>query len=179
MTVTEEVPAVVAGAVAELADEQWRVARLVDAARTRNTWDTRLGASARWRLVRLGHFPQYAAELDWTPREVTGHLRDSARIFTERLDRIRAESEPALPDFVTDAPERLADYRSVPLDRLVEELRAAQAGLLQAVAGVPTSDLDRGGMHEVDGRVTVADILAFLPAHQRDHAQQMAALLGR
>lgn len=179
MTVTEEMPAVAAAAVTELADEQWRVAGLVDAALARRAWDARLSADERWRLVRLGHFPEYAAELDWTPREVAGHLRDSARIFADRIRRIRTESEPRLADFVTDAPERLAGYRAVPPDRLAEELRAAQADLLQAVAAVRAGDLDRAGVHEVDGRVAVADLLAFLPEHQRDHAEQLAALLAR
>jgi hypothetical protein len=172
-------PAVVAGAVAELAEAQWRVAGLVDAALMRGAWDARLSPDARRRLVRLGHFPQFATELDWTPREVAGHLRDSARIFADRLRRIRTEAEPRLADFVTDAPERLADYRVLPPHRLAEELRAAQAELLQTVADIRGAELDRAGIHEVDGRVTVADLLAFLPGHQRDHADQLTVLLAR
>ncbi len=179
VTVTEALPDVVATAVATLADEQWRVAGLVDAALTRNAWDARLLPEQRRRLVRLGHFPQYATELDWTPREVAGHLRDSARIFTDRLRRIRTEREPALADFVPDAPERLADYRTTAPDRLVAELRTAQAGLLREIADVRAADLDRAGIHAVDGRVTVAGLLTFLPGHQRDHADQLAALLQR
>jgi hypothetical protein len=177
VTVTEAVPGAVASAVAALADEQWRVAALVDAALARDAWDARLRPEQRRRLVRLGHFPAYSAELDWTPLEVAGHLRDSARIFGDRIRRIRTEPEPALADFVTDAPDRLSDYRTTAPVDLVDQLRSAQAELLRAVAAVRTADLDRAGMHEVDGRVTVADLLAFLPGHQRDHADQLAALL--
>jgi hypothetical protein len=171
------VPAPVAAAVAALADEQWRVHGLVDAALARDGWEARLRPEQRHRLVRLGHFPGYSAELDWTPREVAGHLRDSARVFTDRIGRIRSGREPALADFVTDAPERLADYRTTTPATLVSELRAAQAQLLRAVAAVRAADLDLAGVHEVDGRVTIADLLAFLPGHQRDHADQLAALL--
>ncbi len=177
MTVTEAVPDAVASAVAALADEQWRVAVLVDAALARDEWNARLRPEQRRRLVRLGHFPAYSAELDWTPREVAGHLRDSARIFGDRIRRISTEDEPTLADFVTDAPERLADYRTTPAGDLVAQLRTAQAGLLSAVADVRAADLDRCGFHEVDGRVSIADLLAFLPGHQRDHADQLAALL--
>ena len=179
VTVTDALPDVAATAVAALADEQWRVAGLVDAALTRAAWDARLLPEQRRRLVRLGHFPEYSTELDWTPREVAGHLRDSARIFTDRLRRIRVEREPALVDFVTCAPERLADYRTTAPDRLVGELRDAQAGLVQEVADVRSADLDRAGIHAVSGRVTVAELLAFLPGHQRDHADQLTALLQR
>jgi hypothetical protein len=178
VTVTESVPGATAVAVAALAEEQWRVAGLLATADRRGTWEQRLAPEQRRRLVRLGHFPAYAAELDWTPRDVAGHLRDSAQIFTERLRRLRAEDRPLLPDFVTDDPARLAGYRATPPARLVEELRAAQAQLLAAVAAIGVDDLARVGVHEVDGEVTVAGLLAFLPGHQRDHADQLAALLN-
>jgi hypothetical protein len=180
MTMTEPVvPETVAISASALAEEQWRVATLVAAIGTRGRWDAVLCTDSRWQLVRRGHFPQYGAELDWTPREVVGHLRDSARVFTERLARMRTEDSPRLADFVTDAPDRLAEYRATPVEQLADELRTAQAALLATVAGLGPADLDRAGVHEVDGRVTVADLVAFLPAHQRDHAEQLTALLGR
>ncbi len=180
MTMTEPVvPETVATNASTLADEQWRVAVLVAAIETRGRWDARLGTDARWRLARRGHFPQYASELDWTPREVVGHLRDSARVFTERLRRMTTEDTPRLPDFVTDDAARLADYRATPVEVLADELRTAQADLLATVAGLDRDDLQRGGVHEVDGRVTVADLVEFLPAHQREHVEQLTALLGR
>jgi hypothetical protein len=180
VTMTDPVvPAAVADTAAALAEEQWRVATLVRTASVHDRWDAVLDGHARWRLLRSGHFPQYAAELDWTPREVVGHLRDSARVFTERLRRLTTEDEPLLADFRTDAPDRLADYRATPVELLADELRTAQAALLASVAGLGPADLDRAGRHETDGPVTVAGLLRFLPAHQRDHAEQLTALVGR
>jgi hypothetical protein len=180
MTMTEPVvPETVAISASALAEEQWRVATLVAAIATRGRWGAELDSDARWRLVRLGHFPQYGSELDWTPREVVGHLRDSARVFTERLHRLRTEDTPRLADFVPADAARLADYRTTPVEQLADELRTSQAALLATIAGLGPADLDRAGAHEVDGRVTVADLIAFLPAHQRDHAEQLTALLGR
>ncbi len=173
------VPAAVASSAAALAEEQWRVATLVRAAEVRGRWDAVLDDGVRWRLVRSGHFPQYSGELEWTPREVAGHLRDSAQVFTGRIRRMLAEDLPRLPDFVTDAPERLAAYRSTPPSQLFDELRTAQAALLSTVAALGPADLEREGLHEVEGRVTVAQLVAFLPAHQRDHAEQLGALLAR
>ncbi len=179
MTVTDEGTAAVATAAAELADAQRQVAELVRVALARGAWDVELSPDGRSQLVDRGHFPEYTAELDWTPREVTGHLRDSARIFADRIGRIRSTDQPALADFVTDAPERLADYRTTPLDQLAEELRVAQAALLDAVANVRGTELDRAGVHEVDGPMRLGGLLAFLPEHQRDHAEQLTALLAR
>jgi hypothetical protein len=161
---------------AALATHQARVADLLDRAATRTTRP--LAPEARRRLVRLGHFPAYAAELDWTPWEVAGHLRDSARVFTDRIERVLREPRPVLADFVPDAPDRVADYRASPPAVLLAELAAAQAVLLRTVAAVAPDRLGAAGLHEVDGEVTVADLLAFLPAHQRDHAEQLAALVG-
>ena len=173
------VPESVAESASALADEQWRVAVLAKAVGARGRWAAELGSDARWGLVRRGHFREYAVELDWTPREVVGHLRDSARIFTDRIRRLCAEHSPRLADFLTDAPDRLADYRTTPVDRLTDELRTAQAALLATVAALGPADLDRAGVHEIDGRVTVAGLIAFLPGHQRDHAEQLSALLER
>ncbi len=179
VTVTERVPALVASSAAALADEQARVGGLVAAAAARNRWDAGLHPEQRRRLARLGHFCQYSAELDWTPRDVAGHLRDSATVFADRIRRICTEQRPLLPDFVTDAPERLADYRSVHPADLVDQLRTAQAGLLATILAVRVDQLDRAGVHVVDGRLSLTDVLAFLPGHQRDHADQLSALLSR
>jgi hypothetical protein len=157
-----------------LALQQHRVAGLVARAGGR---PLRLSPAARHRLVGLGHFPAYAAELDWTPHEVAGHLRDSARVFTDRIERIGREDRPALPDFVPDEPARVAGYRAVPPAVLLRELAAAQAELLRVVAAVDPGRLGAVGVHEVDGEVSLADLLAFLPGHQRDHAEQLAALV--
>ncbi len=164
----------VTAAAAGLAAQQDRVAGLLARAPGRGR---PLSPEARRRLVRLGHFPAYATELDWTPWEVAGHLRDSARVFTDRIRRIGAEDRPALADFVPDEPERVAGYRATPPAVLLAELAAAQAGLLRAVAAVRPDRLDAVGVHAVDGPVSLADLLGFLPGHQRDHAEQLAALV--
>lgn len=158
-----------------LAAEQERVAAIVSAL-TAAGWRAELSPAARERLLVTGHFPAYATELDWTPREVVGHLRDSARIFAERIGRLRTEDRPRFPDFVTDDPGRLADYRTTSPGELRQQLRTAQAGLLAAVEAVPPGELSRVGEHEVEGELTLGQVLAFLPGHQRDHREQLAAL---
>ena len=168
----------VAEAAEGLARQQARVDVLVSAAVAGDGWSARLSPGDRARLIGLGHFPEYSSELDWTPREVTGHLRDSALVFTERLYRLRRESAPLLADFVPAAPDRVAGYRAVHPVQLVEQLRTAQAALFEALAGTRPEELERAGVHEADGPVTVADLLAFLPGHQRDHAEQLLALLS-
>lgn len=162
-------------AVHALAVQQDQVGPLLDRL-TDAVFESDVNPLALERLLLLDHFVgDYGFELDWTPRQIAGHLRDSARIFADRIRRIRSEDEPELPDFVTDAPERLADYAGTPRDELRSQLDAAQAELRAAVGDVPDAELDRAGWHETDGRVTLRDILAFLPEHQSDHREQLAA----
>jgi hypothetical protein len=170
-------PDLVARSTVTLEEQQSKVALLVAAAASDDRWHACLQPEDRQRLVHLGHFPDYAIELDWTVGEVAGHLRDSARVFTDRLRRMCTERQPRLADFVTDAPERLDDYRSTPPAQLLQQLRRAQEELLRTVAGVDATQLHRTGLHAVDGRITVVEVLDFLPRHQLDHAQQLAAQL--
>lgn len=157
-----------------LAVEQDQVGPLLDRL-TDAIYDGDINPLALERLLIMGHFMEYGHELDWSPRHVAGHLRDSARIFTDRIQRILAEDDPHLVDFVTDDPELIAEYEAAERDDLRDELDAAQAELRRTVAEVPEEALDRAGIHETDGRVTLRSILDFLPGHQSDHREQLAA----
>ncbi len=158
-----------------LAVEQDQVGSLLDRLGDA-LFESEVNPLALERLMLTGHFMgDYGFELDWTPRQIAGHLRDSARVFTERIRRIRAEDEPRLADFVTDAPDRLDDYAATTREDLRTQLDDAQAELRAAVADIPDAELDRAGVHEVDGRVTLRELVAFLPEHQSDHREQLAA----
>lgn len=162
-------------AARELAVEQERVGAIVSSL-TPAGWEAQLSPLGLERLLPTGHFPSYVAELDWSPRQVVGHLRDSARIFADRIARLRDEERPAFADFVTDDPDRLADYAATEPAELASELEEAQRALLAAVEGVRDDELDRRGVHEVEGELTLGEVLRFLPEHQRDHRMQLAAL---
>lgn len=163
-------------AASNLSTWQRHVARLVDEVDALEGWSAVLPPHERERLVRQGHFVAYVGELDWTPHEVIGHLRDSALIFSERIRRLQVESEPVMSDFSTTAPERLADYRATGTRQMVAQLQAAQTTLHGAIACVEESQLDRSGWHDVDGRLSLHDVLTFLPGHQQDHGCQLEAL---
>lgn len=127
-------------------------------------------------MQELGHFPDYEPELDWTPRQVAGHLRDSAQIFAARIRAIQTQDRPFLIDFVTTDPARLHNYAATPIQLLLDELDDAQAQLCQCLLRVSDEDLPLLAVHEVDGEVSLAAMVAFLPPHQRDHATQLETL---
>ena len=162
----------------DLRQAQDRVRQVVAQLPLGHYWDRPLTQGANAALSAQGHFPQYRHELTWTARAVVGHLRDSARIFTDRIHSIQAGSDPELVDFVTDEPERLAGYHAIQLPVLLAELEVAQQQLAQAAATVRCDQLGLRGRHLVDGPVTVAQLLDFLPRHQCDHADQLESLLA-
>lgn len=169
-------PDPIEAATTQLRRWQRRVAALVEEIDSLDAWSVTLPPHERGRLIGQGHFTAYAAELDWSPLEVVGHLRDSALVFAERIRRLRSEAEPLLADFDTTAFERIADYRATGGRPLAAQLRSAQTTLHRSVWAVEASQLELHGWHPVEGRMTVRDLLRFLPDHQRDHAIQLEAL---
>lgn len=164
-----------AGPAAGLPAQQERVRQALEAI-GETGWLRPPGDSVRARLAGLGHFPEFAGELAWPPCDVAGHLRDSALIFSARIQAVCMIDRPYLVDFSTCDPARVARYRSLTRDRMLRELAAAQQRLAAAVAGVTQADMARAACHEFDGDVTLAGILAFLPGHQADHAEQLELL---
>ncbi len=167
--------AAIEDAIRVLTAEQERVASIV-ASLTDAGWQADLQPLALERLLALGHFLDHTWEVEWRPYEVVGHLRDSARIFTERIERIRREDRPQLPDFRTGDPDRIAEYHATDVAALADQLTVAQEELHAAVTAVPTSELDRIGVHETDGPVRLSEVIRFVAAHQRDHREQLSAL---
>ena len=167
--------------VRELAVHQDAVATHLGAL-SDNAWGDLLDPANVEELVASGHFTANPAELEWSAREVAGHLRDSARVFTQRIAMLRTAHRdsdvPSLPDFVTTAEERVREYHDLPLPDLLEQLELAQTELRTAAASVHEGELDYEGVHEVYGPIRLGDLLAFLPQHQREHAAQLAAMSG-
>jgi hypothetical protein len=140
-------------------------------------------APPSWAVTRAiasqGHFSTYDAEVRWSARLVVGHLGDSARIFAERIHRVRTELEPLLDDFVTDEGDRIDRYLAAVPGDLLGDLELAQDSLEAALGAIHPADLSTTARHEVDGPLVLGDIVAFLPEHQRDHADQLSLLAGR
>ena len=179
MTSLEQPPRVHAldAARADFHDQRRRVCGIVGCL-SRNTFDANPPLAVVRALAQQGHFSTYDAEIRWSARIVVGHLGDSARIFAERIRRVRREHEPRLHDFVTDEGARIDRYLNAVPGDLVDELEAAQDSLEAELAEVGVDELSRPATHEVDGPLTLGDIVAFLPGHQRDHADQLSLLAG-
>jgi hypothetical protein len=136
----------------------------------------------------------------WSAKEIVCHLRDVEELFQFRFHAVVALDEPRL--LVLGArPEDLASWRiggaiAHPLDpvRWAEErqyrrsdtgealtaLRRRRTEVLTLLESLSPSDWHRGGVHLSRGRLTLADWVASLAAHDDNHLDQLdRAIEGR
>jgi hypothetical protein len=136
-------------------------------------------ALARWPRSALRSRPDDAG---FSLVEHLWHLADLEREgYGERIRRIVAEHDPALPDFEGDriARERRYDMRDP--DEALALFRSARTRNLAALRGASAADLARTGTQEHVGRVTLSDVARMMAEHDESHRCEIdaaARLLG-
>ncbi len=124
-------------------------------------------------------------EADWGPREVLAHIHEMVPYWTTQFRLILAGDPAGATPFgrVASDPARLAGIATdreltvgVLLDRVGPELASAVAYL----ADLEPADLERRGLHQIQGELTVAASAdRFLVTHVAGHVDQLRAILAR
>lgn len=94
------------------------------------------------------------ASSEWSAVEVVGHMIDKMQIWASRVERIMVEERPALPGYDQDMLVRDHDYLHADPDVLFEHLKQACERYATLVESIPTSALQREGVHEEFGTLT-------------------------
>jgi hypothetical protein len=106
---------------------------------------------------------------EWSAVEVLGHMIDKMQIWTSRVERLMAEERPALPSYDQDALVRDHDYLHADPEVLFEQLRQACERFATLVERISTSALQREGVHEEFGPMTLRQCieapLESVPGH--------------
>jgi len=105
------------------------------------------------------------------------HLADLEREgFGDRIRRLLAEDDPALPDFdgARIAGER--DYRSRSLVEGLAAFALARHENLQALLALTDAQRSRGGTQDGVGRVTLGDIPIRMHEHDASHRKEIEEL---
>jgi hypothetical protein len=106
---------------------------------------------------------------EWSAIEVLGHIIDKMETWAMRVERIAAEDRPLLPNYDQDAYVREHGYQERPLQQLLDTLTQASNRFAEIVERLPDAALDREGVHEESGPITLRQcILApldSLPGH--------------
>ena len=137
---------------------------------------------------------------NWSAKEIVCHLRDVEELFQIRFHTVVALDEPHIL-VLGASPEQLAAWRiggsiGHPLDpvRWAEErqylrndtsevlaaFQRRRAEVLTLLRSLSRVEWQRGGVHLSRGRLTLADWVASLAAHDDNHVDQLRrALEGR
>jgi len=134
----------------------------------------RVEAAGAMLAAELGDMPDslsgwHPAEGEWCVKEVLAHLLITERDgFAGRIREMLAADEPRL------AATRAADPAcELALSDLLSQLARQRRASVELIAGLRPEDLDRAGIHERVGRLTVNDILHEWVHHDRAHLAQI------
>ncbi len=118
------------------------------------------------------------AEGEWSAVEVVGHMIDKMQIWTSRVERILTEDRPALPGYDQDALVREHDYQHADPVMLFEHLRQGCERYAAIVERVPTSALQREGLHEEFGTITIRQCIEATLDSVAGHLSQLRVAQG-
>ena len=130
----------------------------------------------RMALLRDDHAIRHRpAAGEWSAIEVVGHLIDKMGIWTSRVERLLAEERPTLPAYDQDALVREHNYQHADPDELFKQLRQACARFAGLVERVPVSALEREGVHEEFGPITLRQCISYPLESAPPHLKQLRA----
>ena len=111
--------------------------------------------------------------------EQAWHLADLEREgYGERIRRLLAEEDPALPDYDGARVAAERNYRTLSLVEGIAAFSAARTANLARLRSVPEAAWGRAGHQEGVGRVTLHDVPRMMHEHDDSHRAEIAALLA-
>ena len=113
----------------------------------------------------------------WSAREQLAHLARHHEITGERLRRILAEQEPALPRYRAEDDPEWPRWAALPLGTITGRLAALRSELVATVAAIPPADLARRGVHPVLGAMPIPLWLEFFLLHEAHHLMAVMQLV--
>lgn len=142
---------------------------------------TSLGDMPEYLNSRFGHLSREDATRPgpgngFSPVEQCWHLVDLEREgFARRMQRIRLEDKPVLPDFDGSTIARDRNYRGKSLSEALVEFRAARAESIALIQAIRAEEWERNGVQEGVGNVHLCDIPVMMLEHDTAHRVEIEA----
>jgi len=108
------------------------------------------------------------------------HLRDSERdAYGARIEKILNEESPSLAD--VDGPALAAErrYNEQQFDVGLEEFSEARRRNASALRGLTDEQLERRGILEGTGEITLARLVSMMREHDAEHFRELKELRGQ
>jgi hypothetical protein len=112
---------------------------------------------------------------EWSALEVLGHMIDKMTHWSLRVQRIWQEDRPALPGYDQEAEVRKHDYQQADPAALLDALHQQCERFAALVAALSTSALDREGIHEEYGPMTLRQCVQAPLSSIQPHLEQLQA----
>ena len=112
---------------------------------------------------------------EWSAIEVVGHIIDKIVNWAGRVERILVEERPVLPSYDQDASVRQHDYQHGDPEALLEQLSQECERFATLIERIPTSALQREGVHEEIGLMTVRQCIVAPLESSFEHLKQLRA----
>lgn len=105
------------------------------------------------------------------------HLRDiEIEAFRVRLERMLAETSPALPDVDGAALARARDYHRQDLSKALAAFAAVRADTMHRLASLSPAERRRSGAMERVGEITIEGLVAKMLEHDGEHLEELMHL---
>ena len=110
----------------------------------------------------------------FSPVEQVWHLADLEREgFGLRIQRLKTEANPQLPDFDGTKVAHARNYRSLSLAAGLRAFEAAREANIAALQLLPAQAWLRGGTQDGVGTVSLCDMPAFMHQHDQAHMAEI------
>jgi hypothetical protein len=126
-------------------------------------------------------------ELRWKPEaeefsllEQVCHLRDlETEGYAARIKRMLAEDEPALADFDGARISRERDYNKQDFEQAIRDFSQARAENVRVARSLSPEQLNRRGLLEGAGSITLKKLFLLMREHDRSHRAELTNLRER
>lgn len=112
---------------------------------------------------------------EWSAIEVLGHMIDKMSLWSNRVERILHEERPSLPGYDQDAGVRDHGYQHADPAVLSEHLQQRCERFAALVAALPSSALQREGVHGEFGPMTLRQCIQAALESAPEHLAQLCA----
>ena len=117
------------------------------------------------------------SEKEFSMLENVCHLRDiEEEGYSVRIQKLINESRPFLPDLDGGKLARERDYNAQDLAAALRDFARARHSNMQTIRALPLEQLNRHGMFENTGTITLEKLLLLMNEHDEEHQKEMSDL---
>jgi uncharacterized damage-inducible protein DinB len=114
----------------------------------------------------------------WSAMEVACHLRDTERVWADRLVKTAFSEKPAFYMIDHDSLAVQNSYNTQDLAGCLKESARLRKDTLRLLRSLPASQWNRVGVHPQRGEITIDRMVDIMIEHDRGHLEQAAKAAG-